>query len=454
MQRGLDATGPWLAVGLALAAAGIFLVRLALPDGDWLVAPLLAGGCALPLLALPRALGVRDAAWHLAGELDRRCSAQGLAMAASAGQAPGWEGALAPFLARVPLAGLAWRAWRGLPLVLVCLLVSLAIPQLHSRPPALAVGTAFVAPVAARAQALKDQGLAPEPEAERLAAEGARLEAAVAREGLDALRWEALDRLAKATEAAGEMAARRLAEAIAAATDQAALAAGAGQDQALAAAADLAAALDALGQAAPGLARLDPASAKALAQAAAAAAQAGKLDRALAQRLAQVSPTMDGRPGKPCDAAQLARLAREVESQLSARRAQLARLALDGTCQARLAMLQGVASPGRPGSGGPGGGGPSAPLTRVERGAAPVGEAQGLPPAAAVDPDGSVTFATTVREPEPGEVAAAARAAARAFDPAVADARRAAVAPRHRAAVASYFAAVPAPAPSAKELPP
>ncbi len=459
MQRAVDALGPWLAGGLGFAAAGVFLIRLALPAGAGFVLPLLIAGFLLPFIALPRALRRRDETWHLAGELDRRTGSQGLAMAASAGLVPAWDGVLAQRLNEVPLAPIAWRAWRSVPVALLCLLVALAIPQVEHRPPTQAAGAAFVQPIVAKAQALKDQGLAPDPEAERLLAEAKRLEDAVAKDGLDALRWEALDRLAKATDAAGDLAARRLAEAIAAAADSAALDANAGTDAATAATADLAAALDALAQAAPGLAGLDPETAKALAEAAAAAAQAGKLDPELAQRLAKAAKAGNCQGGK-CDAAALARLAKAAQMQLDARRAILARQCLDGACQARLLALLGECQGksagawcpnGRPG--GKGGGGP-APLTKVDREAAPVGDAEGLPPSTSVEPDGSVTFATTRRDPEPGEVAAAARAAARAFDPAAADARRAAVAPRHRAAVAQYFSTASAPVSTAPALAP
>jgi hypothetical protein len=70
------------------------------------------------------------------------------------------------------------------------------------------------------------------------------------------------------------------------------------------------------------------------------------------------------------------------------------------------------------------------------------GGIEGLPSGMQLNPDGSVTIAEQVRDAEidPEIQAAAQRAAARAFDPTAADAKRATVAPRHRAVVEKYFA--------------
>ena len=70
------------------------------------------------------------------------------------------------------------------------------------------------------------------------------------------------------------------------------------------------------------------------------------------------------------------------------------------------------------------------------------GGVEGLPAGAQLNPDGSVTLAEQVRDAEVDDAVqrAALRAAAQAFDPTAADARRATVAPRHRAVVERYFA--------------
>jgi hypothetical protein len=66
---------------------------------------------------------------------------------------------------------------------------------------------------------------------------------------------------------------------------------------------------------------------------------------------------------------------------------------------------------------------------------------EGLPPGARLNADGSIALDAGSRASalDARSVATAARAAARAFDPVAADARRAATAPRHRAVIERYF---------------
>jgi hypothetical protein len=205
---------------------------------------------------------------------------------------------------------------------------------------------------------------------------------------------------------------------------------------ALARAGDLAATLAALAHDAPGLAKLDAATLDAVASAAQAAAAAGRLDAATAQRLCELAKRSSS--SGTCN--KLGNASRTVATDLAAKRSALAQLGMctkKGTCS-------GLAS--APGNGGVDRGPGHAELERVKRAPVDIGAADGLPPGASVDPDGSVTFATTVREPQAEDVTAAARAAARAFDPACADARRVQIPPRHRAAVAAYFDAATPPA--------
>jgi hypothetical protein len=104
-----------------------------------------------------------------------------------------------------------------------------------------------------------------------------------------------------------------------------------------------------------------------------------------------------------------------------------------------------------PGEGGVNRGPGHAPLSYETPNRLDVGNQAALPSGARLNPDGSVTIAEQARDAELDDAAkdALLRAAARAFDPTAADARRATVSPRHRAAVERYFAAPEAAAPAA-----
>jgi hypothetical protein len=131
-------------------------------------------------------------------------------------------------------------------------------------------------------------------------------------------------------------------------------------------------------------------------------------------------------------------LADALAERAAARERLLDRLRLGEACRAHAVRCRGGQRGGQAGRGGG-----AAALTREARVPTPAGAPQVLD-AAVVEPDGSVAFATAVRDPTDEDIAAAARAATQAFDPAAADARRAVVAPGHRAATARYFQAATA----------
>ena len=112
---------------------------------------------------------------------------------------------------------------------------------------------------------------------------------------------------------------------------------------------------------------------------------------------------------------------------------------MPGQGQGQLLQIPGQGA----GSGGVDRGGGSAPLGQRDAEAFDVGDAEILPQAVKVNPDGSVTLREVQRDPDLDAEAleAASRAQLKAWDASSADARRVRVSPQHRAAVESYFAA-------------
>ena len=452
VQRAYDALLPRLALGLAASATVVVVIRLAVPALGWLAWPLAAAGALVPLAWLPRALATRDTPAVLAGHLDRMCGGEGLAMALAEHPAAARDGDWLTRLRR-PLEGftppaLVWRAGRGAALAVVALLAALALPQALPDTRTITPLARLFDQAGARLDALDRNGLLPPTAAEELQQRLAELRTQAGREGMDQTTWEALSRVEHDLAAAGASAAQRLAEALAQAERTATPPAAGTTPTAATDAAQLAAQLAALAAEAPGLVpQLGQGANDAELKQALAAALREAAERGLVtpEQLAALERLglQPGGEGERLDEAGARALATRLGEELARGAQALGECGSSDALQAALALLRGEAlrRGGREGhTDGPG------HLAR-ERGPAeriPGAQVAGLPPGARLNPDGSITLAEQMREPDAEQLASATRAAARAFDPAAADARRAATAPRHRAVVERYFAADPA----------
>ncbi len=456
--RAVRAWFPALALGLGVAATAVMVVRVAVPAGGGWVLPLAVGGLVAPLVVVPRALRRRDARAQLAGELDLRAGTHGLLMALaeqpSGARAPDWSQRLEGSLRTSVLPALPWRLGQA-PLIAAALLAAACcLPQTVvpvGLPPA--VQTWFHA-AAERLGDLDQAGLIPPAAVPELQQRLAELAAHAHEHGMDQPTWEGLDRVRADLDQATAVSAQRLAQAMAVAELQArpsAAGAPGGAD-----ATHLAQALAQLAAQAPGLVpKLAPgAGAEELQAALADALKAGALSPEQAAALRQLG--LAGAPGKTValDGAAAQRLAARIAKELAKGRSKLGGAGED--LDQELDRLQ---SEGRSENGGVDKGPGHPPLTWDDPRRTAGGGVQSLPAGMQVNPDGSVTVAEQVRDAEVDAQAlqAAARAAAHAFDPTAAEARRAGVSARHRAAVADYFkaSALPAPAaPTARPSPP
>jgi hypothetical protein len=439
-QRGLDALLPAAAVGLGVAATAVMVVRLGLPALAWAAWPLAAAGGLAPLLVLPRALRRRDDGAELAGRLDLQLGANGVAMALAAAPAAqrdaGWLARLRRPLEAWEPPRLAWAAGRPTLAALAILALALALPQAVPRRVTASPTAGLFAHASERLGELAAARLLPAEQAEELQKRLESLKAEAARSGMDQATWEGLARLEQDLGSAGQQAGKRLAEALAAAEHAATPPEASRTPEAAAQAASaMAQQLAELAAQAPGLVPTLPAAADAAALRAAlqqAAAQ-GKLS---AEQLAALEK-LGLQPAGGAAAALSDREARDLARKLSdelAKRA--AALGSDGAEALALALAEGQ------GRGDPSRGPGHAQHPQVAAERFPVGEVEGLAPGSRLNPDGSVTLAEQVREPDVDAATAEAgrRAVAQRFDPAAADARRAATAPRHRATVQRYFA--------------
>jgi hypothetical protein len=439
VQRALDQVLPALGLSLGAAAMAVMVVRLAIPGADWIALPLAVAGVLLPVLIVPRALAVRDERALLTGHLDRGCGAQGLAMALAAvptAQRDGdWMARLRRPLEDFALPPLRWSAARGACFAVVCLLVALALPQREVAASLPTVVGSFFRQVTERVAGLEQAGVIPPAESEQARTDLAHLQERASDRGMDQPTWEALDRirgrLDRSVSATNQRLAQSLAlsEAVAQSPDNSARS----QDGAR-----LAQAVAELAVRAPGLVPKLPAGAgeEELAAALAQAAAAGVLSQEQADAVKQLG-LLRPQAGRQLDAAQARKLGEHLAKELAKARAALKKLGEgqegdggDGD------------GDGRPGRGGVSRGPGHADLTWNDPLRTAGGGIEGLPAGAQLNPDGSVTLAEQVRDAEIDEAVqqAAVRAAARAFDPTAADARRATVAPRHRAVVERYFA--------------
>ncbi len=438
VQRALDQLLPALGLGLGGAALAVMVVRLAIPGADWIALPLAAAGLLVPVLVVPRAFSVRDERAALTGHLDRGCGAQGLAMALAAvpaAQRDGdWMARLRRPLEDLVLPPLHWTAARGALFAVVCLLVALALPQREVAASLPTVVGSFFRQATERVAGLEQAGVIPPAESEQARTDLAHLQERATDRGMDQPTWEALDRIRSRLDRSVSTTNQRLAQSLALSESVAQSPDNSARSQD---GARLAQAVAELAVRAPGLVPKLPAGAgeEELAAALAQAAAAGVLSQEQADAVKQLG-LLRPQAGRQLDAAQARKLGEHLAKELAKAREALKKL---GEGQEGDGDGDGDGRPGRGGvSRGPG----HADLTWSDPLRTAGGGIEGLPAGAQLNPDGSVTLAEQVRDAEIDESVqqAAVRAAARAFDPTAADARRATVAPRHRAVVERYFA--------------
>jgi len=442
LQRALDRFLPVLGLGIGAAALAVMVVRLAIPGADWLVPALAVAGLLLPALVIPQGYARRDERAVLMGHLDRGCGAHGLAMALAAfptAERDGdWMARLRRPLEDLALPPLRWVAGRGALFAAVCLLVALVLPQ---RADVLSLPTvvgSFFRQASERVMGLEQAGIIPPAESEQARNDLEQLKERASDQGMDQPTWEALDRLRQRLDRSVGVTNQRLAQSLALSESVAQAPDGAPQSQD---AARLAQAVAELAVQAPGLVPKLPAGAgeQELGAALAQAAAAGLLSpeqAAAVQRLGLLRPQAE----RKLDAGECRKLGEHLAKELAKAREALKKL---GECQGEgNCPNPGNGNDGRPGRGGVSRGPGHAELTWSDPLRTEGGGVEGLPAGAQLNPDGSVTLAEQVRDAEIDDAVqqAAARAAARAFDPTAADARRATVAPRHRAVVERYFA--------------
>jgi hypothetical protein len=254
---------------------------------------------------------------------------------------------------------------------------------------------------------------------------------------MDQPTWEALDRIRERLDRSVGLSTQRLAQSLALSE---AVAQPSGERPPGEATTRLAQAVAELALRAPGLVpKLPPGAGEeelsaALAQAAAAGALSEEQADAV-KRLGLLRP----QAGRQIDPAAARQLGEHLAQELAKMRAKLEALGEDGDGFDDALQRE---RRGRPGRGGVDRGPGHAPLTWEDPLRTAGGGVEGLPAGAQLNPDGSVTLAEQVRDAEVDDAVqrAALRAAAQAFDPTAADARRATIAPRHRAVVERYFA--------------
>jgi hypothetical protein len=440
-QRVLRRWLPLCAVSFAAAAGIIMVVRLAVPDGAWLIMPLVALAACVPLIGIPRWFAERDQPALLAGHLDTITNGQGIIMALSATPSAQRDG---DWLARVrvQLENCSMPTWewphaRAVFLALLCLAVAVFIPQRTTDLTMPRMVAAFFASTAERIDTLAQANIIPDDIAEQQRLDLERLKNQAIDQGMNQALWDGLDRLQQRVEKDAENSVERLAQALSTAqmvtqTQQDQV----GQQQQVA----LAQAVAELAFAAPGLLpNLPPgADRDALGQALAAAVQNGALTKEQAgalQKLGLINPGM-----KPqLDQKRLQELSKKLEEQLDKMCEKMGQCKLGSRLGQALARCQGE-GPGRGGvNRGPG----HVELTWEDKLRTEGGGIEALPTGVQLNPDGSVTIAEQIRDAEidPALHEAATRAALRQFDPTAADAKRATVAPRHRDIVERYFAA-------------
>ncbi len=440
---------PRLVASTILAAVVIAVVRLALPNGDWLVPAIIAAGVLTPLPWLPGAWRQRTTTAALAGELDLLAGADGLVMGYAEQRDPAWAERCSAAVQRITLPPLRDRPLMPAFFGVLLMLGAWCLPQAMPLPALAGPAEALVKPLRDELARLAEAAIITPLERKELDQRLAELVARSQGGTLDQATWEGLDRLQTQLAAQSTAAGAKLAAALAAAQ---AAAAPESPDQstatspeaaallASALAANLASDLAKLAEQAPGLVPdlADPHQQQALAQALDKALRQGLISKAQAEAL-QRAGVKPGRAGDPSpNPAQARALARRLADELNKRKNGLSGEARTAA-EAFLARLSAEQNCDR---GGPSRGPGEAPLDRIARARTAGGDQAALAPGATLNPDGSVTVAAQARDAQADDAALhqLERAAARAFDPTAADSRRATVAPRHRGAVEAYFA--------------
>ena len=441
VQRVVERWVPATTLAVGVAATAVMVIRLAVPGLEGLALGLACGGVLAGLVVVPSAWRPRDRSADLAGHLDQLIDGRGLAMALAAQPADqrdaDWAARLRQPLEQLDLPALRWPGAGGLALAALVLAVGLLIPQQHPDSNRINPVQALFAGLEASLDRLEDLGATTPEQIIEHRAKLEELKAQAGRSGMDQAIWMARDRLDEALRADAAAATRRLAEALAQAEVGATSPAAAAQ-----AAEALAQQLGELAARAPGLVpRLDGENAQALREALAQAVQQGLLTPQQEQALGRlgIRPNQGGQA--QLNGEQQRQLAERIQRELERRAQEL------GTCEGGEGMGEALAEArgrgNRPGDGGLNRGPGHTDHPRFATDPLGIGQVDDLPPGARVNPDGSITLAEQVRDPdlEAAALQEAARAAARAFDPAAADARSARLAPRHRATVGRYFAA-------------
>ena len=446
VQRGVDGLLPTATMTIGVAATVVMMVRLGLPAWSWTVWPLAVAGLLAPLVVLPRFLRHQDADADLAGHLDVQMQTNGVAMALAAlpvGQRDeGWMARLRRPIDTWQPPSLRWN--RGAPtlVALVILLCAVALPQAVPRLTIASNTAGLFSHASDRLAELAGANLLPPEQADILKKRLEDLKANAERSGMDQATWEGLARLEQDLTSAGQQASRQLAEALAEA-ERAAKPPDAGQtpEAASQAAVAMAQQLAELAAQAPGLvptlpAAADTAALKAALQQAAAQGKLSPEQLAALEKLG-LQPSA-GQPGGGLTDEQVRDLAKKLVDELAKRATEMGTNKGGEGFELLLAEARGRGL----GAGGVGRGPGHTNHPQLEAERFPVGTVEGLSAGARLNPDGSVTLAEQVREPDVDAAVAEAgrRAVAQQFDPTAADARRATTAPRHRAAVQQYFA--------------
>ncbi len=442
VQRTVNQVLPVFGLAIGVSALAVMVVRLAVPGADWVILPMAVAGLLLPALVIPRAFARRDEAAELMGHLDRACGAHGLAMALAASPAAerdgDWMARLRRPLEDLALPPLQWSAGRGALFAVICLLVAVALPQRDVVVSLPTVVGSFFRQANERITGLEQGGIIPPAETEQVRTDLTLLKEHATDQGMDQPTWEALDRIRQRLDRSVGTTNQRLAQSLALSEAVAQPPNGVPRSEDTA---RLAQAVAELAMQAPGLLPKLPAGAgeEELAAAMAQAAAAGALSPEQAAAVKQLG-LLRPQAGRKLDAAASKMLGEHLAKELAKARAALEAL---GEGQGGFNDALENERRGRPGRGGVGRGPGHPPLTWNDPLRTAGGGVEGLPAGAQLNPDGSVTLAEQVRDAEVDDAVqrAAVRAAARAFDPTAADARRATVAPRHRAVVERYFAA-------------
>jgi hypothetical protein len=410
------------------------------------VFPLIVACLLVPLVVIPRAWARRDSAVVLAGHLDLHVKGQGLGMALaaepSASRDADWLARLRQPLEQLSLPSYQFPQLRGVLLASLCLVVAMILPQRLAVPAIPSVVTSFFDQVKERLSHLEEAGIIPTEEVTQQQADLKRLSAHVVEQGMDQSTWEGLDRLTNRMDRQVDRSVQRLAQAMGLA-EAMSQPSSPGEHQAQQQ--RLAQAVAELAVAAPGLVPRLPkdAGGEELSKALAQAVQAGVLSPQQAEAVKQLGLLHPGQGLKPLETADLQALRERLADELAKAREKLSQLGEgNGFDEALERERNGQGREDRRGRGGVGRGPGHAPLAWDDPLRTAGGGIEGLPSGMQLNPDGSVTIAEQVRDAEidPEIQAAAQRAAARAFDPTAADAKRATVAPRHRAVVDKYFA--------------